>query len=97
MFDPGNLLGRDSTKVGAFWQVPANEAIGILIRASLPGCIGTGEVAFDPEFGRKMLMLGILGPVVQREGLAALGRQLLQPINDCSVGLISALSRQLGD
>ncbi len=97
MFDPGNLLGRDSTEVGAFWQVPANESIGILIRTPLPGCIGTGKVASDPEFGRELLMLGILGSVVQRERLTSLGRQLFQPINDCPVGLLRALARQLGD
>src|SRR5512138_2911167 len=97
MFDPGYLLGRDCTEVGALWQVPANEAIGILIRASFPGCIGTGEVASDPKFGRELLMLGILGPVVQRERLALLGRKLFQPIDDCSVGLISALPGELGD
>ena len=56
-----------------------------------------GEVAFDSEFGRELLMLGILGPIVQRERLASLGRQLFQPINDCPIGLISALSGQFGD
>ena len=97
MFDPGNLLGRDSTEVGAFWQVPANEAISVLIRASLPGCIGTGKVASDPQLGREQLMLGILGAVVQRERLASLDRQLFEAINDRPVGFIGALSGQLGD
>ena len=97
MFDPGDLLGRDFTEVRALWQVPANEAVSILIRASFPRRIRTGEVASDPEFGRELLMLGILGPVVQRERLASLGRQFLQSINDCPVGLISALAGQFGD
>ena len=42
-------------------------------------------------------MLGILGPVVQRERLASLGRQLFEPTNDCPVGLISALPGKFGD
>ena len=97
MVDPGYLLGRDCTEVGALWQVPANEVMGILIRASFPGCIRTGEVASGPAFGREPLLPGILGPILQRKGLTALGRELLQPINDRSIGLISALSGQLGD
>ncbi len=97
MFHPSYLLGRDFTEVRALWQVPANETIGILIRASFPGCIRTGEVASDPEFGRELLMLGILGPVIQRERLASLGRQLFQAINDRPIGLISALAGQFGD
>ncbi len=97
MFDPGYLLGCDFTEVRALWQVPANETIGILIRTSLPGCIGTGKVASDPEFCRELLMLGVLGPVVQRERLASLGRQLFQPINDRPVGLVGALTGKLGD
>ena len=97
MFDPGDLLGRDFTEVRALWQVPANEAVSILIRASFPRRIRTGEVASDPEFGRELLMLGILGPVVQREGLASLGRQLFEPINDRPVGLIGTLPGQFRD
>ena len=97
MFDPSYLLGRDFTKVRTLWQVPANEAIGILIRTPLPGCIGTGEVTSDPEFGCELLMLGILGPVVQRERLASLGRQFFKPSNDRLIGLICAFPRQPGD
>lgn len=97
MLDPGDLLGRDFTEVSTLWHVPANEAIGILIRTPLPGCVGTGEVASDPEFGCELLMLGILGPVVQRERLASLGLQLFEPINDRLIGLICAFPRKLGD
>jgi len=91
------LLGRDCTEVGSLWQVPANEAISVLIRAPLPGCIGTSKVASDSQSGREHLVFGILGPVVQREGLAPLGRMLLEPIDDCLIRLVSALSGQLGD
>jgi len=91
------LLGRDFTEVGPLWQVPANETIGIFIRASLPGCVGAGEVASDPKFGREYFMLGILGPVVQRKSLTALGWELLESTNDCPDSLVSVLPGQLGD
>jgi len=91
------LLGRDCTEVSALWQVPANEAISVLIRAPLPGCIGASKVASDSQSGRERLVFGILGTVVQCEGLASLGRKLLEPIDDCLIRLVSALSGQLGD
>jgi len=91
------LLGCDFTEVGTFWQVPANETIGILIRASLPGCVGAGKVAPDPEFDREYFMFGILGPVVQRERLAALGREFPESVNDRPVSLVCGLPLKFGD
>ena len=42
-------------------------------------------------------MLGILGPVVQRERLAIFSGKLFEPINDRPIGLVSALPGKLGD
>jgi len=91
------LLRRNLTEVRALWQVPANEPVDVLIRAALPRCIGSGKVALDAEFGRELFVFGILGPVVQREGLTPLRRKLLESINDHPVGLISGLPGQFGD
>jgi hypothetical protein len=67
----GNL-----TEVGSLWQVPLNETVDVLIRASLPRCIRMGKIAVDDELDRALLAFGILGPVVQREGLTISSRNL---------------------
>ena len=43
------MLLVNLTEVSTLWQVPANEAIGILIRAALPGRIRRGEEASYPD------------------------------------------------
>ncbi len=41
-----------------------------------------GKIALDAELGRELLMFGILGPVVQGEGLTTACRQLLEAVTD---------------
>jgi hypothetical protein len=39
-----------------------------------------GKIAFDAQLGGELLMLGILGPVVQREGLTTSCREFLKAV-----------------
>ena len=74
-----------------------NESIGVLIRATLPRCIGMGKVAFDAKLGSKLLVAGILGSVVQRQRSSACGRKILESPDDGLIGLCSSLAVELGD
>ena len=44
-FDPSDLIVRNLTKVGALWQVSADEALDVFDRPPLPGGVGVTEVA----------------------------------------------------
>jgi len=56
-----------------------------------------GKVAFDTELGRKLLMFGVLGPVIQRERLTTSNWELLEPVDDRVIGFRSPFSGKLGD
>ncbi len=48
MLDRDELKGRE---VGAFWEVLADEAVGVFVQAPLPGMIRLGEVDLGAELG----------------------------------------------
>jgi hypothetical protein len=52
-----------------------------------------GKVTSDPKFGRKLLMLGIPGSVVQRERLSTFCFKLLEALDDRFIRLSSAAGR----
>lgn len=91
------MLDSNLTEVCTLWQVPPNETVDVLIRTPFPGCVRVSEVAFDAKPGRKLFVLGILGPVVQRQGLATSCRELFKPGDDRRIRFSSPFSRKLGD
>ena len=56
-----------------------------------------GKIAFDTDPGRELLMLCILGPIVQREGLTTLCWQSPETVDHRSVGLSGGLAGQLAN
>ena len=91
------MLWGNLTEVGALWQVPPNETIDVLIRTTLPGCIGMGKIAFDAERGRELFMFGILSAIVQRKSLTTMCRECFEAFDDRLIGFSSPFSGQLGD
>jgi len=69
-----DLLARDPIEVGAFWQVPSDQAVYIFIGPSFPGGIRMGEIALDPDVSGYLLMPGVFGPVVHGECSSGLRR-----------------------
>src|SRR3954466_8770954 len=49
------VLGAVHAEVGALWKVLAQQPVGVLVRATLPGAVGIAEVdrhaSLDPELG----------------------------------------------
>ena len=97
MFGPSYVLGCNLTEIVPFWQVPANKAIDVLIRSPLPRGIRAGKVALDAERGRELFMFGILGPVVQREGLTTANWELLEPADNGPIRFSSPFAAELGN
>ena len=68
---PGNgvafVLGEAGHR-GVLWQVLADEAVGVLGGAALPGVIGLGEVEYDPGQALEPRVVMKLGTIVGREG-----------------------------
>ena len=74
-FDPSDLLICNHTKVGALWQVPADEALDVFNASPLPRGVGMAEEAGEAEGLGDRLMGSVFRTVVQGEGLASLWRQ----------------------
>jgi len=74
-FDLSELGLSNLTKVGAFRQVVADEAIDLFIRTALPRGIGMSEEALQADGLGDLLVGGVFRAVVQGEGLAGLGRE----------------------
>src|SRR3954471_19440090 len=51
----GEVLGAVHAEVGALWKVLAQQPVGVLVRAALPGAVGIAEVdrhaSLDPQLG----------------------------------------------
>jgi hypothetical protein len=54
-----------------------------------------GKITFDAKLGRELFMLGILGPIVKRNGLTTLCRELLEAVNDRPIRFSSPFSGKL--
>jgi len=74
-FDFRDLGLSNFTKVGAFRQVVADEAIDLFIRTALPRGIGMSEEAVQADGLGDLLVGGVFRAVVQGEGLADLRRE----------------------
>lgn len=53
---------------GAFGQVAAHEAVGVLVRAPFPRAVGVGEEHVDPGGGGQALVAGHFAPLVPGQG-----------------------------
>src|SRR3954462_12795958 len=66
------VFGAVHAEVSAFWKVLAQQPIGVLIRAALPGAVGIAEVdrhaSLDPELG----VLGHFRSLIPRQRLSQL-------------------------
>ena len=56
-----------------------------------------GKVTFYTKLGREVLVLGVLGSIVQREGLATPYGKLLETVDDSLIRLSSAFPGKLGN
>ena len=63
---------RHLSEVRFLGESSADETIGVLIGASLPGAVGVGKVEYGLEFCRNILMPGKLGPVVRSDRVNAM-------------------------
>lgn len=72
-FDPRDLLSCNHTKVGALWQVPADEALDVFDGPPFPGGVGMAEEAGETDGLGDVLMGSVFRSVVQGEGLTSPG------------------------
>ena len=63
-----DLTTRGTRAARALWEALADEAVGVLVRASLPGTRWVGEVDLDARLVREQLMLGHLFALVIDQG-----------------------------
>src|SRR3990172_4070465 len=78
---PGNriqLLLREAAQVGALGQVLAQEAVGVLVDATLPGAVRIGEVDLHPGGLRQLLMCGHFPAPVVSERQTLLRRDAVE-------------------
>src|SRR4051812_15562493 len=66
------VLGAVHAEVGALWKVLAQQPVGVLVRATLPGAVRVAEVdrhaSLDPELG----VLGHFRSLIPRQRLSQL-------------------------
>ena len=60
----GTRVGLVAGDGGAFGQVAAHEAVGVLVRAPFPRAVGVGEEHVDPGGGGQALVAGHFAPLV---------------------------------
>ena len=61
-----------SAEVGAFEEVLAEETVGVLVGATLPGTLGVAEVDIEVGVYSELSVLGHLGSLVPGQGAAQL-------------------------
>ena len=66
-----------SGEVCAFGEVLAQQAVGVLVGAALPGAVGVTEVDVEAGIDSQLGVLGHLGALCQRGQLATADREIL--------------------
>ena len=61
-----------SAEIGAFGEVLAEETVGVLVGATLPGTLGVAEVDIEIGVYSQLSVLGHLGSLVPGQGAAQL-------------------------
>src|SRR5216684_2588064 len=56
-------------EIGSLWEVLAQQAVGILVGAALPGTVRVAEVDLQPSADPQVRMLRHLCPLIPGEGL----------------------------
>src|SRR5690606_833664 len=67
VLDHGQLRAADDAQIGALGQVLAEQAVGVLVAAALPGRVRVAEVDRDPRTRRELGVLGHLRTLVPRD------------------------------
>src|SRR6266540_2029292 len=62
--DGGQLVGAVSAEVGAAGEVLAEQAVGVFVRAALPGAVGVAEVDVDAGVDPQLGVLGHLRALI---------------------------------
>ena len=70
-------------QVHALGEVLSEQAIGILVRAALPGVLWIAEVHLDVGGEREALMIGHLAAAIPGERLVEFPRQLMRVLDQC--------------
>ena len=68
-----DIGGSEGREVGAFWEVLADEAVGVFVQAPLPGMIRLGEVDVSGKLGCDLSVASELLAVVISDGLDLVG------------------------
>ena len=76
--DERQLLVGDAGQFHALGQVLADQAIGVLVGAALPGAIGVAEIDVHPQCFGELLVQGHLSAAVVGESLAHAARDRAQ-------------------
>src|SRR4051812_27588854 len=58
------VLGAVRAEVGALWKVLAQQPVGVLVRAALPGAVGIAEVDLNACVDLQARVLGHLGALI---------------------------------
>src|SRR3989442_9458442 len=74
--DADEIVGAQEGKVGALGHVLAEEPVGVLVRAALPGAVGIAEVDLHPGVDGEEPMARQLAALIPRERSHQLGRQV---------------------
>ena len=84
--------GDEGREVGAFWEVPAHEAVGVFVQAPLPGMIMLGEVDLSAKPGCYLSVAGELLAIVISDGfdLVAIGKRATSQAFWTEAALLSA-------
>ena len=70
--DGGEIVDGVSAEVGALWEVLAQQAVGVLVGAALPGAVRIAEVDVDVGVDAELSVLGHLGALVPGQRSAEL-------------------------
>src|SRR3954467_13964707 len=68
----GKVLGAVRAEVGALWKGLAQQPIGVLVRAALPGAVGIAEVDLETSVDPQAGVLAHLGPLIPGQRLPQL-------------------------
>ena len=72
-----DFLVVDGGEIPVFWEVLADEAVGVFVAAALPGSERSGKEEVGVQCGADVFVIGELGTVVGGQGMypGAVGRE----------------------
>src|SRR5258708_34240030 len=79
-------------EIGAFWEVLAQQPVGVLVRAALPGAMGIAEVDGKPGVDPKVRVLRHLCPLIPGQRSSELIRQGYDRARDSLADCLGTMS-----